>query len=286
MDSSPLICVVLRYHDAFDLTMDCIDSISNCNYKNIHYVIVDDDSRLYPAKNLEPFLELKTLEYSILQLGKYSDYCISLNHGIKVALNLDAGLIFVINNDTKNFSHDFFEVVIEKFRSDESIGILGTKVFDYDGNVRSDAISVERLGTIIPIPTEGYFFSRNFLNDVGSFDEKLVRHMEDFDLVIRCNDSNYRCLSIPEISFDHLGGGTSKYQMFYPHFYRMRNVVWFIKRYRSNLSLYVKFRYVLGYYKHHILKAKTSLNNGHIIIACMQLLSSMFGVFIGILSRW
>jgi GT2 family glycosyltransferase len=281
----PQIHIVLRYHNAFDLTNECLKSLSKCSYSNLKFLIVDDASSDGTCGDLIKSFK-DEINIQSIRVDKYSDYCICLNRGIRYSIQNGADYVFVVNNDTKNFSTNFFEALIQKFNSDPNIGVIGSKVFDFDGIVRSDAKPVIRLGTTIPIPTEGYIFSKDTIKKVGLFDEKLVRHMEDFDYVIRCNLKKIVCTSINTVSFDHLGGGTSRYQIFYPHYYRMRNVVWFIKKYRSDWSLLKKLKYILGYFKHHLIKSKATFLAKYPLRAFLQIFFASMGALSGVLTKW
>lgn len=285
LTDKPLIYIVIRYHNAYDLTKVCIDSLSSCTYENLKFLIVDDSSSDESASRLCDDFNSK-VNISSIKMDRYSDYCISLNKGMHYALDDGAEFIFVVNNDTKSFSINYFEKLLELFYLDSNIAIVGSKVYDYDGEVRSDAKPILRLGTIIPIPTEGYMFSRLAIKKLGFFDEKLVRHMEDFDYVIRCEQMGLKCLSTNEVSFDHLGGGTSRYQLFYPHFYRMRNVIWFMKKYREGWNIFTKIKFAIGYFKHHLIKARSSIKSGYYFTGITQVLSAILGTIAGTLTKW
>lgn len=279
---SKKIFVVMRNHNAYELTSKCLKSILKCSYKNLEIIVVDDGSS---DRSGEKILE-KFPQIILLQSKKYIEYCKGLNMGIRYSLSKKADFVFIVNNDTENFSENYFEALLSGFENDKSVGMVGSLVYDYDGNKRSAGVANTRLGVFVDTPTEGYMFSSKVLNEVGLFDEQLVRYFEDFDYLIRMRNMGFKSLCVHDVSFDHLGGGTSKKQLFVPNFYRVRNLIWFIKRYRKNESMMWKFKQFRGFMKKHIMLVLKHLKELRFIKALCVSVSILLGLFVGTFSSW
>jgi GT2 family glycosyltransferase len=278
----PLIYTVMRNHNAYDLTSVCIKSLRACSFQNMKIVVVDDGSRDGSGEKIAA--EFDGVE--VLTSSKYIEYCKGLNLGIRHALKEGAEYVFVVNNDTDNFSVNYFEKMVDAFSRKNNIALVGSLVYDYDGNKRSAGTAQTRLGVFVDTPTEGYMFSKKVLEDVGLFDEQLVRYFEDYDYFIRMRAKGYETYCTREVQFDHLGGGTSKKQIFTPNFYRVRNLIWFIKRYRKGEPFYWKYKNFRGFMKKHVDLTISLFKSAHFIRAVLVAGSIGFGLLVGATTKW
>ena len=219
------VAVVLRHHNAFDLTFECLSSLKNQEYKNLQFIIIDDYSTDGSIERLKMFFH----NFTVLSTSRYVEYSVGLNMGIRHALKNGADYVFVVNNDTKSFSNDLIQKMVNEFQKDTSIGLVGCKVFDYDGSIRWGGTYKNKLGVEMRTPTEGYMISKETFNQVGLLDEKLVRYFEDLDFLIKLRNNNIKVAFTKSVSFKHLGNGTSSKQAFIPPYYRSRNLIWFLK---------------------------------------------------------
>jgi GT2 family glycosyltransferase len=278
----PKIFVVMRSHNAYDLTRCCLTSLRKCSYRNLHFIVIDDASRDGSGKKIErnfPWVHM-------IRSNRYIEYCKGLNLGVRHALANEAHFVFVVNNDTDNFSVNYFESLVDAFSTHPDVGLVGSIVYDYDSNRRSAGEPQIRLGVFVDTPTEGYMFSAKVLREVGLLDEQLVRYFEDYDYLIRMRDKGYQSLCVRDVSFDHLGGGTSKKQLFVPNYYRVRNLIWFLKRYRSGESLHWRFVNFRGYMKKHVFIVIGHLKKLRLIKAISVSFCILMGVMVGIIFNW
>jgi GT2 family glycosyltransferase len=282
MNKEPVLYIVMRNHNAFELTNTCLKSIYSCSYVNKKIIVVDDGS----SDDSGIRLQEEYSELIVLTSDKYIEYCRGLNMGIRYALKNQADFIFVVNNDTDNFSSNYFEVLIDSFKNSPNIGLVGSLVYDYDGNKRSAGTPNTRLGVYVDTPTEGYMFSRKVLTTVGLLDEQLVRYFEDFDYLIRMRNLGFESYFERSVQFDHLGGGTSKKQVFTPNFYRVRNLLWFIKRYGKDKSLKWKLINFKGFMRKHIMLILANFRKGRVIKALAISIVVVLGLIAGLFTKW
>lgn len=285
MNNDPLIYIILRNHNSFDLTDNCISSLLGISYSNFKICLVDDGSKDNSGKLIDDKYE----SVEVLFSKKYIEYCKGLNLGAKHALANNADYIFFVNNDTNNFSINILEEMLSLFINNDGLGKVGCSVFDFDGAARFDWSKVDsilRLGIEINTPTEGYMISRDALLAVGLLDEYLVRYFEDYDFILRLRKKGYQTLSTSKVSFDHLGGGTSSKQIFTPNFYRVRNLIWFIKRYKKDEPFLWKAKQFKGFMKKHYEVLKVSILRFQLIRFLGILFSVLLGLLAGLFLKW
>ena len=276
------VAVVTRNYNAYDLTSEFLKSLQNLNEKVGQIIVVDDastdDSALLIKENYPDIL--------LIQLEKFSEYCISFNRGVAKAFDNGAKFVLIVNNDTKNFSKDFFSEMVSCFNKNERVGLVGSLVYDFEDNVLTSADGFVRYGLYVDIPTEGYMISKKCFETVGLFDEKLVRHLEDYDLLIRIRKAGFWSHTCSSVSFDHLGGGTSKKMIWVPNYYRMRNIVWYLKRYGHQFSFTEKLRIEIGFSNKSRQLALQDFNKGLYLRAALILTAACCGFLVGQLTKW
>lgn len=274
--------VVMRNHNAFKLTSECLESLLDTGYKGLRFYVIDDGSHDGSGQ----LISERFPSVEVIRSDRYIEYCRALNIGIRRGLKDGADYIFVINNDTKNFSKNYFDVILEEFQSDEKVGLVGSLVYDYEGGRRSAGTPDKRLGVFVDTPTEGYVFSRQVLEHVGLFDEQLVRYFEDFDYLIRMRAAGFKSVCASSVSFDHLGGGTSKKQWWTPNFYRVRNLIWFLRRRCKEKPISWKLRNFRGFLKKHIVLMLTLARDLKFARLALVGLAVGCGLIAGIVTRW
>lgn len=229
----PLVYVVTKNYNQYQLTSEFIQSFKKLTYPNHRIIIIDSASTDDSADKIEkdyPEVELIRAKTNI-------GYCEGLNIGIKEGLKNNAEYFFVLNNDTKDFSHNYFEEVIRAFEEDDKIGLVGSWCYDYGGNIICDGTPKYKFGLAIVTPTEGYVIKREAFEKIGLLDETLVSYVEDLDFIARLRNAGYNTKSISSVSFAHLGGAVFSKQLFAPNYYRVRNHIWFMRRYCNDNSL-------------------------------------------------
>lgn len=278
----PVVYIITRNHDAFSLTSQCIQSLRQLTYPNYRILVVDDGSKDDSADKISK----KFSEVQLIRTGRYLEYCKGLNVGIGVALKNGAEYVFLVNNDTKDFSPNYLEEIVQAFEEDSKVGLVGSWCYDYDGRVRWNGIAKDMIGTLMETPTEGFIVKREVFEKIGLLDEKLVRHFEDLDFIIRIRKSGYTTKAVSSVSFAHLGGGTSLKHPFIPNYYRVRNLIWFMKRYCTDKPLRWKMRKFMAGLEPHVIRLVNSLKQLEIkrfvIIGC----SITCGFIAGITTRW
>lgn len=276
------VAVVTRNYNNYIMTSACIDEILNCGDNLGNIIVIDDcssDGSFELLKNNYPNI-------IIFRMNKFSEYCKCFNQGIKIALARGANYIQIINNDIRNISQNFFEEMKKPFLTHNRVGLVGSRCYDYEKTILTSIEPKIRMGLYVDIPTEGYMFSRAVIEEVGLFDEKLVRHLEDYDYLIRLRLKGFSSKFCDKASFEHLGGGTSKKMFFVPNYYRMRNIVWYLKRYGFEYTTIKKLRISLGFSNKSRMLANKQIKAGNLHKAFVIYFAMFSGLFVGVFTKW
>ncbi|MBZ9577542.1 glycosyltransferase family 2 protein [Patescibacteria group bacterium] len=248
MKDYPLVFIVMRNRNAFSLTSQCLRSLRQLTYPNYHILVVDDGSIDNSPKMLK-----KTFPYvTLIKNGKYLGYCKGLNLGIREALKNNAEYVFIVNNDTKDFSVNYLEEVVKTFNKDNKVGLVGSKVFNFDGKRIWGGENHRKFGVDMNTPTSGFVVKKEVFKKIGLLDEVLFRFFEDLDFIIRLRKADYKTAFVPTVSFAHLVGGTTTRLGFVYNYYRIRNIFWFLKKHSADSSLKCKIRSIRQLMQTHI----------------------------------
>ena len=279
---SPLVYIVMRNRDAFPLTKTALASLSKLTYPNYRILIIDDGSRDDSADRLKKIFP----NIELIKTQKYLEYCKSFNLGIKHALKHKAKFIFLVNNDTKDFSRNYLERIVETFQRDKKIGLVGSKCFDYKDGVRWEGKAKIKFGVPMDTPTEGFIVKSETFKKVGLLNENLVRYFEDLDFIVRLRKKGYKTKPVTSVSFAHLGGGTSSKQIFIPNYYRVRNIFLFIKRHCADKPIAWKINTFKTNMIVHINRLKEAFENKEFLKFIKLLISILLGLIAGVFSPW
>lgn len=219
------IAVLLRQWDAYELTKNCITDLQLTTYQNLDIIILDDASS--DLSYIKLFIEFSGVH--IIRTLYKMEYCASFNFLARYSEIINADYIFVLNNDTKGFSENIFEQLLEAFQ-DNSVGIVSSRVMDFHGNFR---LKQDRtwLGIKFNIATEGYLIPIPIWKKVRGFNPRLIRFAEDLEFIYQLEHLGYKQKRIDSVSFDHLGSGSSSRQNFVPVYFSVRNLIWIQKLY-------------------------------------------------------
>lgn len=268
------IYIVIKNHDSLQHTIPCIESLKNISYENKKIVVIDDCSKYIP------YSECNNLDVELIHLNKYSDFCKCFNVGIKYALDKGADYIFVVNNDTKGFSTNYFEEILKIFDSDQRIGMVGSKCLNYDGTEQWGETPHIHFNVSMDVPTCGYVLRAKMIKAIGAFDTNLYRYFEDLDFIIRLRANGWKTAFTSKVSFYHLGGGTSSKMTYITNYYQARNLIWFIKQHYNDSTISEKCKYIV----YGLMPQYREVRRGRNKLTTLY--STLKGLTVGILSKW
>ncbi len=127
MLKNPLVSIVILNYNSVEETKQCINSLKKITYDNYNIIIVDNASKDNSYSILK---ELYNEEYIILESQQNLGYADGNNLGIKYAMDNGADYICVLNNDVA-VEKDFLNLIVDEFKKDNCIGIVGPCICDY-----------------------------------------------------------------------------------------------------------------------------------------------------------
>jgi len=234
--SLPKVGIVTGNKNKFALTLNCLKSLLELSYPNFEIIVVNENSRDGTAEKLKEMFP----EIILIQAEKDIGYCRASNLGIQKALEGGAEYIFLVSNDTKDFSKNYLEEVIKIFERDKKIGLVGSRVMDFDGNDSWYGQNEKKLGVIRNTPDCGFAVRADLLKEIGLLDEKFFVYFEDLDFILRLRKAGYKTAFVPSVKFAHLGGATISRVGFVFHYYRVRNIFLFLKKHGKEIPFKVK----------------------------------------------
>jgi hypothetical protein len=232
---SPRLAVILVNWNGKDVTLECLASLQNVNYPNLHVCVVDNGSRdgsVEAIRSAHPSVE-------ILPLSENRRFAGGNNAGIAHALAGGAAYILLLNNDTV-VAPDFVTCMLNRFITEERCGMVAPKIYYsappdllwftggeisfWTGTMRHTGIRETDYGQHDMVKEIGYatgcclLTSRAVIAHVGMLDETYFMYTEDADWSLRVRRAGYRVLYEPRARVWHklsvsAGGHLSLFKM-------------------------------------------------------------------------
>ncbi|WP_010182157.1 glycosyltransferase family 2 protein [Aquimarina agarilytica] len=228
--------ITINYNNS-KLTYDFLVSLNNFFPEKYTYEVVIIDN----GSNKSSYYELKAIIKKLNFPVKLHRSNINLGFGGGNMLGnqfAQGNYLAFINNDIV-FTEDCFTSLIEFMQSNENIGVTTpqqyniekkpTSGIDYFHGIRKELFGrsfyelflekdrVRRNHFPYKKETKAdfiqgcfMFFEKNRFNEVGGFDTNLFLYFEEMDICYRLNNRGYESYLIPNSSFLHLHGGSTK----------------------------------------------------------------------------
>ena len=255
------IAVVLTWKDT-EMAARCIESVYANNYPNKKCIIVDNGSDPPGCPILcEQFPDLEPV-----QLDKNYGFTGGCNRGMERAIELGADYVFMLNNDTIIHENAITELVnameaeprcgmatpIILFPGEEKRIQFFTGTMDRDvarhvhpgeNNMMTDehrrTVETEFAPAVAPM------YRAETLREVGMFDERLFTNWEDYDLVCRMQDADWKFFSVGTAEIIHAHGQTTGRISPFITYLFTRNRLMCLFRYGRPMGILRKFPFYL-----------------------------------------
>lgn len=294
--------IILNWNGWKD-TIECLESLYRINYPNYEVILVDNNSSNDSVKIFRKWAQgkektsspIKYFEYTkeeldtrqylkdkekldhfpsdkklfILKNDKNYGFTGGNNIAIKQILREGRSeYILLLNNDTV-VSKDFLTELIKVAENRKNIGIVGPKIYNYDGKKNQKTIQsagssmnlytgnitmyggnqIDRkqfddIRTVGCISGACLLIRREVVQDIGLLDDKLFAYFEDVDWCLRAKEKKYDIVYAPASTIWHKIAKSSSKMPELIMYYRVRNRFLFEKRF-ANLYQYIFF---LGFY--------------------------------------
>jgi len=228
INSATRVGILLIQFDAAALTRDCISSLLKTSYLNKRIYLLDNSSSDYSS--LEIFLEFS--EVIVISSISRTSYCQGFNLLADFAIRDGCSYVFIANNDTRGFSKNLFETLIEALK--DEIKIVSPKVLDYTKK-EIHWRPRYKFGISFDIATEAYLLTTQTWSELGGFNSSYIMYVEDIDLLQRLRIKGGSAKLVDSVLMEHLGSGATRKMIFLPTFFYLRNLIW-IQKERSDKS--------------------------------------------------
>lgn len=215
--------VIVTYNSSRDIVA-CLQSVIAQQGIHSEIIIIDNNSNDGTIKVISDFL---------MQLPKQTgrkipNITISQNHhniGFARAVNQAAAFarsdyIYFLNPDAKLLSATDLAALLNHFKSNAQLGLLGSKVVDSNGveskpqcqypNESYVGFDVSKLpGKLAWVIGASMLIPRKLFLELNGLDEDFFLYMEDVDLCLRIRQKGFEIGYCPEVVIEHIGSASA-----------------------------------------------------------------------------
>ena len=258
---SPKVVVVTINWNGYDDTLELIESLKKMSYNEFEIIVVDNNSSKADVVKLKSIVKNGI---KVILLNNNLGFSGGNNVGIKSALEQNTDFILLLNNDT-TVDKDTIEILLNKFETDETLGIIAPQINYYDepNKIWSAGGKISRLrasGFAVSNKIEDelkkkdryvdfvsgccMLIKKEVFEKVGLFDENYFLYVEDTDLCYRTLNAGNKILVTNDTKIYHkVSQATKKSSEVLPLYYTTRNRLYFAKK-NFNYFFYLSFAYI------------------------------------------
>lgn len=205
---NPKVCVVVLCYNGVELTLECIKSLRSQTYSNLDIIIIDNDS----PDNTADIVQEHCPDLFVLNTGENLGYVAGNNLGIRMAIDEQADILFLVNNDTR-LDQECVKNLVCTLNNDRSIGVVGPMVYTWEDSPKissagglinwkyADAINIgageDNLGqyparSVDFINGCGIMVTRQAVERAGVLDPKFFMYWEETDWCQRIKKCGFK----------------------------------------------------------------------------------------------
>jgi GT2 family glycosyltransferase len=237
MTDMPRVSIIILNWNGLTDTIECLESLKKITYPNYDVIVIDNGSSGNDADVLK---EKYTGYINLIRNKKNYGFAEGNNIGARYALEkLDPQYILLLNNDAI-VEPQFMTELVKVAHSDNSIGIVGPKIYLFGtkiidsagslfnnigqcwsrGNLETDIGQYDKQEEVPMITACCCLIRREILEKTYLFDPYFFLYYEEFDLNIRTRGLGYKIIYMPSSIVHHKysqsvekasGGKASKY---------------------------------------------------------------------------
>ncbi|SMC22443.1 Glycosyltransferase, GT2 family [Desulfacinum hydrothermale DSM 13146] len=230
---APLCSIVIPVHNQLAYTDKCLRSIARCGSGGPDFEVVvvnngsTDETRMFLKKVEKRYPFLK-----IIHLERNGGFAVACNVGARAARG---SLLVFLNNDTVVLP-GWLDALVEAYRQDDQVGIVGAKLLYPDGTIQHAGIAfrwIESKGLRYPWPVHVWrgapstaaevnrkreveavtgaclLISKDLFEKLGGFDQSYYMYFEDIDLNLKVRCLGRKIIYCPESTVIHFEGKSS-----------------------------------------------------------------------------
>jgi GT2 family glycosyltransferase len=236
ISNSSKVGVVILNWNAFEMTVECIESLRKLDYPSYELYIVDNAST---DGSYEKLLSSKfNGDVHVILNPTNLGYAGGVNAGIVKAIENGCSYIWLVNNDAKIINSSALTELVKTCEEDKKIGAAGSLIKYPTGEIQF-------AGGEIKLPlVKGIHFEENLnrvseteyvtgcsllipkqvIERIGLISEDYFLYYEDADYCKKIKQAGYKCVVVPNSILEHeLGGTSSKSPSLNYVYYNLRN---------------------------------------------------------------
>lgn len=220
LKAGPKVSIIVLNWNGYEVTKDCLTSISKVDYPNYEVVLVDNGSTDGSAEKLAREYPWITTICNDRNCG----FTGGNNIGMRRALEGGTEYVLLLNNDT-TVKPDFLSKLIEVAEADDCIAILNPKIYYFDqpkriwyaggsfsmwkglashrGHRQLDKALFDTTREVSFITGCAFLIKAPILHRVGLLDDQLFYTYEDTDWSIRVRRLGYKAVYVPDAVIWH-----------------------------------------------------------------------------------
>ena len=218
----PKVSLVVLNWNGLENTIECLESLQKITYANYEVIVVDNGS----AGNDAQVLRERFGGYAhIIQNDRNYGYTGGNNIGMRHALSNSSPDYFLILNNDVDVAPDFLTEMVNVAEGDDSIGIVGPKVYYYDfpniiqsagcrigmrrgistsiGNKEIDNGQYDAVREMDHVMGCCLLIKREVVEKVGMFDESYFCYWDEVDYCTRARKTGYKVIYAPKARMWH-----------------------------------------------------------------------------------
>ena len=191
-DEKPLISVLIPNKDHVEDLDRCLNSLEKCTYKNLEYVIIENNSEEEETFQYYRELEKKTCKARVVYWEKEFNYSAINNFGAEQA---KGEYLLLLNNDTEIINPDCLEELLG-YCMREDVGAVGARLYYEDDTIQHAGVVIGFGGIA------GHCFVQQPRGFSGYFHRIICA--QDYSAVTAA------CMMVKKKAFEEVGGLTTE----------------------------------------------------------------------------
>jgi len=220
----PKVSIIILNWNGIEDTTECLNSLREITYPDYEVIVVDnasegDDVRIL-KENFDDYIH-------VIENDKNFGFAEGCNIGMRYALSGGTDYVLLLNNDT-TVASDFLTEMISVGESDESIGILGPKIYFYDqpdiiweaggkinwwlGSIEVcaygevDIAQRDKITETDLVSGAAMLIKTGIINRISLLDSSFFLGFEDYDYCIRARKAGFKVVYVPSANIWHKVG--------------------------------------------------------------------------------
>lgn len=219
-NSLPKVGIVILNWNAYDLTINCIESLKSLDYTNKMVIVVDNAS----SDNSYEILKGKYTNLKIVLNSYNMGYAGGVNAGIREALKNKCEYVWLLNNDAKILNSTALSELVSVCESDLEIGVAGSLIKYPTGEIQFSGgeialplvkgiHSIENISKAIEteyVTGCSMLIPKRVIERIGLIEEDYFLYYEDSDYCFKAKQEGLKRVVVPQSLIEHELGGTSR----------------------------------------------------------------------------